>query len=288
MIDINDLIQGEKFIQIADFAFCYSNDDFNIFENTFTAENINKFEKDIAIVYSHTHWINQLFQYIKENDITKKIILITHNSDHEVNEELFNKRPDCVVKWFSQNINYVHEDLISIPIGLENNRWFFEEKKKEKLINKIYYGNKKIDNILYINHSIKTYPNERSEPYEIFKDKDWCTLVHGYNGYNYDQYINDIFNHPYTLSPRGNGIDSHRIFETLLLGNYPVVISNINNSQYSDLPIIYVDSWKEITKGFLEIKYLEFHRNKLNNIYNFDKLKFSYWKDLIYKTANRI
>ena len=87
---------------------------------------------------------------------------------------------------------------------------------------------------------------------------------------------------------RGNGFDTHRFVETLLLGSYPVVIRNINNSQYSDLPIVYVDSWKEVTKSFLEIKYLEFNKNKSNNIYNFEKLKFDYWKNLIYKAANRI
>jgi len=288
MITINDFIQGEKFIQIADFAFCHNNNDFNVFENTFTAENVNKCEKNILIVYSHIHWAESLFKYINDNKISKRIILVTHNSDHEVNEELFNKKPENIVKWYSQNVNYIHKDLISIPIGLENNRWFFDEKKKEKLIDLIYYGHKKIINLLYINHSIKTFPNERSEPYEIFKDNDWCTLVHGYNGYDYNQYINNVFNHPYTLCARGNGFHTHREFECLYAGNQPIVIKNINNSQYSDLPIVYVDSWKEITKGFLEVKYLEFHRNKLNNIYNFEKLKFSYWRDLIFKTANRI
>ena len=288
MITIDNLIQGEKFIQIADFAFCYSNDDFNIFENTFTAENVNKCDKDIIIVYSHIHWTNQLFQYIRENKIAKKIILITHNSDHEVNEELWQKKSECVIKWFSQNINYVHEDLISIPIGLENSRWFIENlNKREKLID-VSEGHKRMWNWLYINHSIKTYPKERKECYEIFKDKDWCTLVEGYNGYNYDQYINNIFNHPFVVCSRGNGFDTHRFVETLLLGSYPVVIRNINNSQYSDLPIVYVNSWKEVTKSFLEVKYLEFNKNKSNNIYNFEKLKFDYWRDLIYKAVNRI
>lgn len=285
MIDINDLIQGEKFIQIADFAFCYSNDDFNVFENTFTVDNVNKCEKDIILVYTHTHWVENLFKFINENNITKKIILITHNSDHEVNEELFRKKPKNVIKWYSQNINFNQNDLISIPIGLENNRWYPE--KIPIMINKSN-EKKNIKNLLYINHSVRTYPLEREKPYRIFKDKSWCTLVEGKNGQNFDNYIDNIYNHKYVLAPRGNGIDSHRLFESLHAKSIPIVIKNINNSQYSDLPIIYVDDWEEVTEDFLNKKYIEINENIQNNIYNFEKLKFSYWKDLIYKAANRI
>jgi len=285
MINMNDYISGEKFIQIADLAFCYNNDDFNLFKNTFTIENVNNYKKDIIFVYTHTHWLEYLFLQIDYFYPNKNFIIISHNSDHEFNENLFNKKPKNVVKCYSQNVNYKNENLISTPIGLENNRWFSEINKKQKMINKLN-EEKKYKNLLYINHSIRTYPREREKPYQIFKNKSWCTLEYGSNGQNFDQYLNNIYNHKFTLSPRGNGIDTHRCWESLYMRSIPVVIRNINNFQYSDLPIVYVDDWEEITEDFLNKKYIEINLNIQNNLYNFEKLKFEYWKILILNSIN--
>jgi hypothetical protein len=285
---MNDYISGEKFINITDFKYFPNNindNDFNIFENTFTVENIDKFECEIISVYTHIHFIPQFYTYIRKYNIIKKIVLVTHNSDDEINNEIWYQKPENIVYHFSQNINYNDSKLISLPIGLENLRW--HPYKIPLMINKLNEV-KKMRNLLFICHNINTFRAEREKPYEIFKDKPWCTLVEGRNGQNFDNYIDNIYNHKFILAARGHGIDSHRIFEGLYMKNYIILIRNVNNSQYSDLPIVYVDDWEEITEDFLNKKYIEINENIQNNIYNFEKLKFSYWKDLIFKAANRI
>jgi hypothetical protein len=81
----------------------------------------------------------------------------------------------------------------------------------------------------------------------------------------------------FVLSPEGNGIDTHRLWEALVIGTIPIEKRNINNSFYSDLPICFVNKWSDITLDFLEKEYI---RIKSTN-YDLNKLTFSYWKDKI-------
>jgi hypothetical protein len=79
------------------------------------------------------------------------------------------------------------------------------------------------------------------------------------------------------LSPRGNGLDTHRFWETLHLKSIPVVIKNPNNSYYTDLPVVFVDSWGEVTEEFLNSEYERIS----NTEYDLEKLYFKYWKNKI-------
>ena len=268
-----DFIVGEKFYNIADFIYStdnveYNNEDYNKLQNTFDINSLNQ----LNIVYLHTMYKEQFFNIIRNLD--KKFIIITHNSD--LNIDTVDNLPSNVIKWFSQNVNVFDERLESIPIGLENSRWFKDLYKKEKIINK-HKEIKSIKNLLYINHNINTNRTERLEPYLLLKNKDWCHIESGSNGQNFDNYINNLYNHKFVLCPNGNGIDTHRLWETLYLNTIPIVKNGINVSFYKDLPICFVDNWNQITEDFLNN---EFVRIK-SSIWNLDKLKMEFWKNKI-------
>ena len=79
----------------------------------------------------------------------------------------------------------------------------------------------------------------------------------------------------FVISPPGNGIDCHRIWECLYLGAIPVVKNNIAFSQFSHLPILWIDSWEEVTIPFLE--------SKISHITNkvIQELDIKYWYNKI-------
>ena len=137
-----DFIQGEKFVQLADYIYFYNRKgtEFNIYTNTF---NIDKLQ-DNDLIYAHTHHVEYLFNEL--NNTNKKIILISHNSDYNICDEPHKN----VIKWYSQNVKFKSDRIESIPIGLENNRWFKDIDKKSKMINKLN-ENKNHKNLLYIN-----------------------------------------------------------------------------------------------------------------------------------------
>jgi hypothetical protein len=235
------VIQGEKFIELAD---------------------------NNRIFYCHTHDVKGLLE-AKKND--PPYILITHNSDAEVNIV----PPSNVIRWFAQNVNIVDPRIESIPIGLENNKWFPEERKKERM-HEISLIPKPKKNLVYLNHNVKTHP-ERKKLYPMFEDKTWVTAEKGVNGKGFDHYINNVRSHMFSFCPRGNGIDTHRTWECLYMGTIPIEKRNINNQFYTDLPICFVDEWEEVTEDFLAKEYIRIMSSPLS----LEKLLFNYWKNKI-------
>jgi len=235
----------------------------------------------VKIIYQNTHDVNNFFDNINfDNDF----ILISHNSDGKVTDNPirecdanFNKKPKNLKKWFAQNVCVKDDILISLPIGLENSEWFVNIGKIELMKSKIK-TEKENKNLLYINHSINTNPKERETPYKLFSDKNYSTCVFGYNGLDFNRYLNDIYNHKFVLCPEGNGTDTHRTWECLYMNTIPIEKRNINNSHYNDLPICFVDEWEEINEDFLNKEY-----KRIKNMnFNTEKLEFNFWKNKIY------
>lgn len=238
------------------------------------------------IFYYHTHDVIKFFNNIPKN----KFILITHNSDGNItknpkkynagssNDVDFNQinLPDNLIKWYGQNIDVIHDKVVSIPIGLENSMWFKEIGKEEKILKK-HIEDKKHINLMYVCHNVRTNPTERMEPYNLFSNTNWATVEHGVNGNNFDNYLNKIHSHKFVLCPEGNGIDTHRVWETLYVGSIPIQKRNINNKFYDDLPICYVDKWSDLNEDFLNKEYIRIN----NKNWNLNKLDFNYWVNKI-------
>ena len=58
----------------------------------------------------------------------------------------------------------------------------------------------------------------------------------------------------FVACPRGNGIDTHRFWETLYRGSVPIVIASkwSNSLKYLDLPLIEVSNWAEAGNAIKE------------------------------------
>ncbi|MCK9446151.1 hypothetical protein M0Q50_04575 [bacterium] len=264
-----DFIQGEKFYNIADFMYSLDISDYNPINTTLDINKLN----DINIIYTHTTFINNLFNVIRNID-DKKFIIISHNSDDNIYN--LNNMPDNIIKWYSQNMCVIDNRVDCLPIGLENNRWFSDIHKKEKMIS-ILNTNKNYKKLVYMNHNINTNKNERLEPYILLQDKKFVSCENGMNGQNFDNYLDNIYNHKFVISPAGNGIDTHRRWECLYLNTIPIEKRNNNNKYFEDLPICFIDNWSDITEDFLNNEY----ERIINTNFNLEKLNFEYWKKII-------
>jgi len=272
-----DWIQGDKFKGIADY--CYAPiirhpGDYDLLENTFSPGNL---KEGVSYIYTHTIYVKMLFnilQYLKG-----EFIVISHNGDVNIDPSF--KIPENVIYWYSQNVDQVHYKLKSLPIGLANDRWHKALKKKEKMLIQMRQE-KRYKNMVYMNHDITTNPEKREKPYKVLKSKPWVTSHLGVNGKGFEEYINNIYNHSFVICPEGNGIDTHRTWETLYLRSIPIEKRNINNQYYTDLPICFVDDWEEVTEEFLESELTRI----TNEVWNMKKLTFEYWKTIILNGAN--
>lgn len=267
-----EFIQGQKLFDIADYLYILNINGLDEYYNLPNTLNINLL-KDGDIIYTHTQFIPYLFDLIK--DINISIKLISHNSDHSVNNIII---PNCVKEWYSMNVNYIHDKIISIPIGLENDMWYKNIDKCNKIKN-MNNNNKNHKNLVYMNHNINTNRKERMKPYELFRNKPWCSYDNGSNGQNFNNYLDNVYNHKFVICPEGNGIDTHRTWETLYINSIPIEKRNINNQFYTDLPICFVDDWEEITEDFLNTEYDRI----INTEWNLERMDFNYWVNKIKK-----
>ena len=269
-LQLAEIITGNKFKSLADFTFSPSvkrGDDYYNLPNTYDPDKI----KDGDIIYTDTGYVKQLFELIK--NIDKKLIIISHNGDTNINFIPL----DNVAKWYTTNVNISHPKIKSIPIGLENDLWFPEVHKKEKMIAKLSES-RNYRNLAYMNHSIATNPTVRDRLYQLYKGESWVTSEKGSNRPNlFDGYMDNIYNHKFVICPEGNGIDTHRTWEALYLGTIPIEKRNLNNRFYTDLPICFIDNWEDLTPEFLESEFLRIK----SGVWNTEKLNFEYWKNKI-------
>lgn len=200
-------------------------------------------------------------------------LLITGHSDFPVGDILATRYP--MTTWFS--VNSQSSRVHGLPLGITNNT-------NESDLHRIY-GNvdvmvevaqqpRDIKNLVYMNFSRDTYPTERIPVWDLFASKPWVTVEqHVPTLEGRHQYLTSIRNHSFTLCPRGNGVDTHRLWETLYMGSIPIVREDITHRDWTDLPILFVKDWAEVTEEFLQKVRVDF----ANRQWNWNKLKASYW-----------
>ncbi len=64
--------------------------------------------------------------------------------------------------------------------------------------------------------------------------------------------FNNQIKYAFVVSPHGNGLDCHRTWEALCIGNIPIVKTSPIDSLFDELPILIVKDWNDINKQLLE------------------------------------
>lgn len=100
------------------------------------------------------------------------------------------------------------------------------------------------------------------------------------------QYFNKLRCTKFVPAPEGNGLDTHRFYESLLMGAIPIVIDlKPMQKLFEGLPVLAIDSWKVLTIEFLENVYEKMHDRTKK--YNWSLLTSKPWLDEIEKMATK-
>jgi hypothetical protein len=274
VITIDEFITGEKIASICDLNTETDNDYIN---------KIKQSDELILTIYSHTHNLSKKITEIVKTG--KRLIIITHNSDGNIKDS--NIRPEYdyqwrvinnIPFWYCQNNLIYDASITPLPIGLENKCIFTPDIKQHYMV--CSRGKKEKKEIrLFICYNPETNKAERYPPLALFKNKSWATIQDGFNNINlYKSFFDTMNKCQFVLCPAGNGIDTHRLWESLYLGCIPIVKKYAFTEYFAaKLPLLIVNNWGDITLKFLINKYQEMDRMN----YNWDILKISYWKNLI-------
>jgi hypothetical protein len=204
-------------------------------------------------------------------------ICVIGHSDYPITNDISSKfkKVFCINKYSDD------ENTFGLPLGITND---CNDSDMHSV-----YGNKQImidvsneiiikNNLVYMNFNINNYPIEREFIFNKFSNEKW--VIKGVIENNIDgraKFLRDIRSSKFVFCPRGNGIDTHRIWETLYMGSIPIVKYEKAHNLFTDLPILFIDDWSVIDEEFLKNKYDEI----VNKDWNMDKLKISYWLEFI-------
>ncbi len=244
----------------------------HIFDETKVLNPQNIRNNDIVFLKSD---LIDLFFNDFHKDIKSKYILLTHNSDLIIDEKYKHLNDEKIIHWFSQNLNFPNNDDFSLlPIGLENKRYLnagilshFNNYTKEEKTQFILGSFNRETNV------------DREKLWLIIKNN---LLIDKKNFNNHKDYVKNMSKYRFNLCPRGNGTDTHRFWESLMVGTYPIVVRNpfTNNLERMGIPGLYLNNWSELdnlTEEKLESIYLNLNKNKDSSKF----ATFSYWKNQI-------
>ena len=252
LLEDTDIICGENFIPYAD-IFAGTTRSYNsnpnnkrivkMFVNFENAnENDIKNSKNIFVKTEDLKLLKNKFGRFLENKI-----IISHNSDNGITEDYL--ITEAKVQ-FSQNCLIKAKNLVPIPIGIENTQWFDHS---------IFHRVRKMDipktKNIYFLFSVKTHKSRRNCLDILSKKLEWNTKLPK------DEYFKELKRHKYAICPRGNGIDTHRLWECLYLDVIPIMLKK-DSTNISGLPIIYLDKWEDL--GVLTNKFVNQQLSKIS------------------------
>lgn len=179
--------------------------------------------KTSSAIFVYTHLLDNFIAeaWPRLVEITNEpFTLITHNSDHGVDQERLGLlESDALKVWFAQNPLVNHPKLRPIPIGLANSQW---EIGNIRLLHRVRSKAKRFsdrEGLLFASFRTSTLPEERTAARESLSS---AGLPIQDGSLPFRDYLLKLATHKFVACPRGNGLDTHRVWETLYLGGVPV------------------------------------------------------------------
>lgn len=201
--------------------------------------------------------ISDIPEFIRKvRTVLVKVVAVIHNSDESFTDEMYSAIEPFVERVYA--VNNISQKAISIPLGFRDHQYI-----SHHVVKKIASDPEQPRTIkCLVNFLIATNPSIRQTVFDKFKDQSFCT-VQDYVNYDYGKslmhsdsetmtkradFYSTLKISKFVLCPQGTGLDTHRVYECILFGAIPIVISSHLNPIYSQLPVMIVDSWDDVTE----------------------------------------
>ena len=262
----NDIITGDRVIDLCDFVITTrSIYDFHKLQNRdeskfiiikdFANINVDKFynilsgiRTSVIKIFVYTHLLEAFQHYLLPSVPDNcNLVLYTGNSDH-VFDYTYRRilDSDRISHVYAQNLNIKSDKCSILPIGIANQMWAHGDTLAlYQVILEVY--NKVKPGSMYVNINTSTFQYRQNI-------LDACILK-GFKQSKskpYIEYLRELATFKFCLCIRGNGIDTHRFWESLYLGVIPVIINN----EYTDCAE-FVENLNNLGIPFYEIKHLD-------------------------------
>jgi hypothetical protein len=221
--------------------------------------------------------------------LNKKFILVSGDSDLTVPYDIFSSyeeflqfiNNDNIIHWYSQNCIISHPKVSNLPIGLDfhsigNEEYSISPQGKEiemRFLQKKARPFWERNPICYSTFHFATYETFVNVRKRAINDiPTECVFYEPERIKRYETWKNQT-EYAFVSSPHGHGLDCHRTWEALCLGCIPVVVKSGLDPLYEGLPVLILDSYKDLSLELLQKTIIEFKDRK----WNMEKLTLEYW-----------
>ena len=241
----------------------------------------------IDCLYTDFEWRGHIYQNYK---ITKPVTVFAH-SDYPLTDSLVERYSQPYMKYiFSTNADCFDSRVEGIPHGLGedcNDSETHPITGNKKIVYDILQQKKVYKHTCYMNFRVKTNYAVRATTWNqlvghMFIHKK-LTQDENINLVDRKQFLQDIYDSRFTVCPRGNGIDTVRVWESLYCRTIPIVKKETAMRYFQDLPILWIDDWSDIESESWLNKQFE---RIMDSQWNLEKLKIGYWEQRFLQAFN--
>ena len=182
-------------------------------------------------------------------------VLLSHNSDIVITQKLAQSVLELypnLVHWYAQNLAYAHPQISPLPIGIANPKW---THGNDNTFDKIRLEKNSKKELVYSNFNVATNPVERqyclsqidkcvSTSYPQYTD---LKAQNEFFANTHENYLRDMSQTYFVISPNGNGIDCHKTWEALYMNSIPIVTRSEMTDRFKEMgiPLIVLDDWSK-------------------------------------------
>jgi hypothetical protein len=231
--------------------------------------------------------------------IRARFALLTGDEDWSIPKSFPGTREllenDRLVYWFSQNLDEgaKHPKLQVLPIGLDYHtisngpRWGEAQAtptEQEATLELLRRDMRRTEDRLLLAHADFHFNKHKDQSWGDDRDSVQRSLAGNPNVVFQAQKLprrelwREKTRYGFVVSPHGNGLDCHRTWESLVLGNIVIVKRSSIDALYDGLPVVIVDDWREIDAANLKRWHAE-HAGAFQKPEVLERLTNQYWID---------
>lgn len=257
---------------------------------------------NINVEYGDTVYVDFkiLRAYITQvlNGLKNPVVIVCGNDDNDFPHDFMDivqviENHKNILRFWCQNCTIETNKIKNIPIGLDYHSMSYDTPHLvhgQKHISPIVQEQQIIDIrndflpleeckstcIANFHLAMDMYKREkvRLPAYNKLKNNSCIKFLERQSRTDYMKELKDV---AFAICPSGNGLDTHRLWETLILGRIPIV-NKTKLKVYKDLPIVEVEDWEIINEEWLSYQ----HKNIVEKYgsFNMEKVYLNYWKKL--------
>jgi hypothetical protein len=184
--------------------------------------------------FCKSDWLEYFFRELAPDS---PFVLFTANSDRPIGRRFARRlRRPSLVAWFGNNVAFEQPKLFAIPLGLGDPSAAHGHAGAE--VRAAQRASLPKTRLFEVSFDVKTNPEERLRclaETRLELDPPAST----------PEYLERLASSYFCVAPRGNGIDTHRVWEALYLRTIPVVTRSVLTAQHPELPLVVLDDWSQ-------------------------------------------